>query len=97
MQNLIQELAITKRHTHGCSSPKQGQVKLALPVVPVKVRAKGQTVFHYTHALLDSVSTKTFCSVALIEKFDVKGEQANLFLTIVNSSESADVEWCLWR
>ena len=58
----------------------------------MKVRAKGQSVYHYTHALLDSGSTKTFCSKALIEKLDVKGEQAKLSLTTVNSSESTDVE-----
>ena len=79
-------------HTHACSSPRQGQIKLALPIVPVKVRAKGQTVYHYTQALLDSGSTKTFCSEALIEKLDVKGEKANLSLTTVNSGETADVE-----
>ena len=55
-------------HTHACSSPKHGEIKLALPIVPVKVRAKGQTVYYYTHALLDSGSTKTFCSDALNEK-----------------------------
>ena len=58
----------------------------------MKVRAKGQTVYHYTHGLLDSGSTKTFCAKALIEKLDVKGEQAKLSLTTVNSSESPDVE-----
>ena len=31
-------------HTHSCSSPKQGEIKLALPIAPVKVRANGQTV-----------------------------------------------------
>ena len=77
-------------HTHACSSPRQGQTKLALPIVPVKVRAKGQTAYHHTYALLDSGSTKTFCSESLVEKLDVKGEPANL--TTVNSSESADVE-----
>ena len=79
-------------HTHACSSPKQGQIKLALSIVPVKVRANCQTVYHYTHALFDSGNTKTFCSEALIEKLDVKGKKANLFLTTVNSSETADVE-----
>jgi len=79
-------------HTHACSSPKQGEIKLALPIVPVKVRAKGQTVYYYTHALLDSGSTKTFCSEALIEKLGVKGQQANLSLTTVNSRENANVE-----
>ena len=79
-------------HSHACSSLKPTQTTLALPIVPVKVRAKGQSVYHYTHALLDSGSTKTFCSKALIEKLDVKGEQAKLSLTTVNSSESTDVE-----
>ena len=79
-------------HINACSSPRQGQTKLALPIVPVKVRAKGQTAYPYTYALLDSGSTKTFCSESLIEKLDVKGEPANLSLTTVNSSESADVE-----
>ena len=55
-------------------------------------RAKGQTVYYYTHALLDSGSTKTFCSDALIEKLGVKGQQVNLSLTSVNSRENADVE-----
>ena len=79
-------------HTHACSSPRQGQTKLALAIVPVKVRAKGQTAYHYTYALLDSGSNRTFCSESLIEKLDVKGKPANRSLTTVNSSESADVE-----
>ena len=58
----------------------------------MKVRAKDQTVYHYTHALLDSGSTKTFFSKALIEKLGVKGQQVNLSLTTVNSREEADVE-----
>jgi len=78
-------------HTHACRSPKQGEIKLALPI-PVKVRAKGQTVYYYTHALLDSGSTNTFCSEALIEKLGVKGQQANLSVTTVNSRENANVE-----
>ena len=79
-------------HTHACSSQRQGQTKLALPIVPVKVRAKGQTAYHYTYDLLDSGSTKTFCSESLVEKLDVKGEPANLSLTTVNCSESADLD-----
>ena len=79
-------------HTHACSSSKHGEIKLALPIVPVRVRAKGQTVYYYTHALLDSGSTKTFCSDALIEKLGVKGQQVNLALTSVNSRENANVE-----
>ena len=79
-------------HTHACSSPKHGEIKLALPIVPVKVRAKGQTVYYCTHALLDSRSTKTFCFKALLAKLGVKGQQVNLSLTSVNSRENANVE-----
>jgi len=79
-------------HTHACSSSKHREIKLALSIVPAKVRAKGQNVYYYTHALLDSVSTKTFCSDALIEKLGVKGQQVNLSLTSVNSRENANVE-----
>ena len=78
--------------THTCSSPKQGEIKLALPIVSEKVRAKGQTVYYYTHALLDSGSTKTFCSEVLMEKLGVKGQQVNLYLTTVNRRENANVE-----
>ena len=58
----------------------------------MKARAKGQTAYRYTYALLDSGSDKTFCSESLIEKLGVKGKPASLSLTTVNSSESADVE-----
>lgn len=78
-------------HIHACSSPKQGEIKLALPIVPVKVRAKGQTAYHYTYALLDPGSTKTFCLEPLIGKLDVKGERANLSLTTVSGNEGTDV------
>ena len=74
-------------HTYACSSLKQGEIKLALTIVPVKVRANGQTL----HSL-DSGSTKTFCSEALIEQVGVKGQQPNVSLTTVNSRENADVE-----
>lgn len=79
-------------YTHASSSPKHGQTKLALPIVPVKVRVKCRTTYHYTYALLDLGTIKTFCSESSIEKLDVKGKPANLSLITVNSSESADVE-----
>ena len=58
----------------------------------MKARAKGQTAYRYTYALLDSGSDKTFCSESLIEKLGVKGKPRSLSLTSVNSNESADVE-----
>ena len=87
-QSLILELVVNKLK----ATPKQGEIKLALPIVPVKVRAKGQTVYYYTNALHDSRSTKTFGSEALIEKLGVRGQRANLSLTTVNSTENAGVE-----
>lgn len=79
-------------YTHASSSPKKGQTKLALPIVPVEVRVKCRTTYHYTYALLDLGSIKTFCSESLIEKLDIKGKPVNLSLITLNSSESADVE-----
>ena len=32
---------LIESHNHACSSPRQGQTKLALPIVPVKARAGG--------------------------------------------------------
>ena len=51
--------------THACSSPRKGQTKLALLHSSCEGRAKGQTAYHYTYALLDSGSTRTFCSESL--------------------------------
>ena len=45
---------LIESHTHARSSPIQGQTKLALPIVPEKARAKGQTAYNYSYALLDS-------------------------------------------
>ena len=78
-------------HSNACSSLKPERTKMALPIVPVRVRAKGQTDYYHTHALLDSGSTKTFCSEALLERLNVKSKQVTLSLTTVNSSESNDV------
>ena len=90
--NLGASSHLIESHTHACSSPREGQIKLELPIVPVNATAKGQTAYHYTYALLDSGSTKTFCSESLIKKLGVKNEPASLSLTTVNSSKSADVE-----
>lgn len=84
-------------HTHECSSPKQEQIKLALSIVPVRVRAKGKTAYQYKHVSPDPRSTKTFCSEALVEKPDVKGGQAYLFLTTVSCNESTDAELGAWE
>ena len=93
MPNLGTSSRQIESHTHAYSSAKQGEIKIALLIVPLKVRAKGQTVYHCTHALLNSGSTKTFCSKALIEKLGVKGQQVNLSLTTVNSREKATWKW----
>ena len=58
----------------------------------MKVRAKGQTAYYDTHALLDSGSTMTFCSEALIENLGVKRQQTKLSFITINSRENTDVE-----
>ena len=78
-------------HSNACSSLKPERSKMALPIVPVRARAKGETDYYHSHAWLDSGSTETFCSEALLERLNVKGKQVTLSLTTVNSSESNDV------
>ena len=78
-------------HSNACSLLKPERTKMPLPIVPVRVRAKGLSDYYHTHALLDSGSTKTFCSEALLERLNVKSKQVTLSLTTVNSSESNDV------
>ena len=51
-----------KGHICACGPSQPETSKIALPIVSVKVRAKGQRKYVHTYALLDSGSTKTFCS-----------------------------------
>ena len=62
----------------------------ALPIVPVKVRAKGNPGFIETYALLDNGSNSTFCSLSLLGKLGVSGKRSRLTLTTMGTSEEID-------
>ena len=62
----------------------------ALPIVPVKVRAKGNPGFIETYALLDNISNSTFCSLSLLQKLGVSGKKSRITLTTMGTSEEID-------
>ena len=67
---------------HICSETK------ALPIVPVKVKAKGNNKVVKVYALLDSGSTSTWCSSKLIKKLDAKGSEIEISLTTIEKQNS---------
>jgi len=69
-----------------CGFIGAGNLRVALPVVPVKVRALGRCV--KTCALLDAGSTNSFCSAALLEHLGVTGIRQSLSLTTLGIKDS---------
>ena len=66
------------------------KARVALPVVPVRVRAKGSTQFVDTCALLDSGSTNTFCSEELCKLLGVEGRSETFSLTTLDKANSVE-------
>ena len=62
----------------------------ALPIVPVKVRAKGNPGFIETYALLDNGSNSTFCSLSNLENLGFSGKKSRRTLTTMGTSEEID-------
>ncbi|XP_064639787.1 uncharacterized protein LOC135495255 [Lineus longissimus] len=58
-----------------------GTAKIALPIVPVTIRAAAADRSIKTHALLDSGSTNTFCTEGLLRELGVKGQETAMSLT----------------
>ena len=79
-----------KGHICACGPSQPETSKIALPIVSVKVRAKGQRKYVHTYALLDSGSTKTFCSRTLVDKLGLEGTKTTLSLTTVKDNERSD-------
>ena len=61
--------------------------KIALPVVPVIVLSHKTNHSVRTLALLDSGSTHTFCSEELVNKLNLKGDEAKIKLTTLNKTD----------
>ena len=67
-----------------CASIGAGKSASALPIVPVRVKAKGSNTSTVTYAFLDSGSNTTFCSNKLVETLGIEGEKTWLSLTTLS-------------
>ena len=81
---------------YSVSGPSQA-MRIALPIVPVIVRAPGSRRSMHTFALLDPGSTNTFCSQELVQQLGVSGEKELLSLTTLErtNSETETLVVCL--
>ncbi|XP_038050892.1 uncharacterized protein LOC119724042 [Patiria miniata] len=66
-----------------------GAGRTVLPIVPVRVKAAGGSVFIRTHALLDTGSTNTFCTEHLARQLGVEGAKQRLNLTTLDKMGSS--------
>ena len=60
---------------------------VALPMVPVKVKAHGSDPV-ITFAFLDSGSNSTFCSEQLLQRLKIEGKKTNLSLSTIHAENS---------
>ena len=71
-----------------CAFTGAGTSVTGLPVVPVKVRAKGGDTMVHTYAFLDGGSNTSFCSDQLIKQLRIKGINTTLSLTTMERENS---------
>ena len=62
----------------------QGGVNNGLPIVPLKVKGTGSDKVFITYALLDSGSTASFCSEALLDKLGVIGRKCQMSVATIS-------------
>ena len=72
-----------------CALIGAGHSATALPIVPVKVKARDSNRTVSTYAFLDSGSNTTFCTHELMRILDIEGEKTRLSLTSTTASLSA--------
>ena len=65
--------------------------RVALPIVPVRVKGKGCNNYITTHALLDTGSDRIFCSQSLIKRLNINGVSTSLSLSTLNDNKESDV------
>jgi hypothetical protein len=73
------------------SNPATSSSVTGLAIVPVQVKAKGNSKVVQTYAFLDSGSNTTFCTDALLKKLGTNGKKTKLSLTTMQG-ENAPVE-----
>ena len=71
-----------------CAFTGAGTSVTGLPVVPVKVRAKGGDTMVHTYAFLDGGSNTSFCSDQLMKQLRIKGINTTLSLTTMERENS---------
>ncbi|XP_078361599.1 uncharacterized protein LOC144645962 [Oculina patagonica] len=71
-----------------CAFTGAGTSVTGLPVVPVKVRAKGGDTMVHTYAFLDGGSNTSFCSDQLMKQLGIKGINTTLSLTTMERENS---------
>ena len=71
-----------------CAFSGVGGSVTGLPVVPVKVRAKGSDTTVHTYAFLDGGSNTSFCSEQLMKRLGVKGINTTISLTTMERESS---------
>ena len=71
-----------------CAFSGVGGSVTGLPVVPVKVRAKGSDTTVHTYAFLDGGSNTSFCSEQLMKRLGVKGVNTTISLTTMERESS---------
>ena len=73
--------------TVSCNTTGAGIVRVALPIVPARVRASNSLRNVETYALLDTGSTSTFCSERLVDELQLDGETQELTLTTFDKED----------
>jgi len=68
-----------------------------LPVVPVKVRAKGSDITVHTYAFLDGGSNTSFCSEQLMKQLGVKGINTTISLTTMERVVQESANLSSWK
>ena len=62
----------------------------ALPIVPVRLKAKASDKFIETYAFLDTGSTATFCSDRVVKLLNVEGKRTKIDLVTMNQECTKD-------
>ena len=77
----------TDNPTVVCNSTGVGPGKVTLPIVPIKVRGRGEQQFVKTYALLDTRSTQSFCSEDLTRRLGIYSKKDTIRLTTLEQKE----------
>ena len=82
-------MKLDSQENFGVNGARGGEnMRIALPIVPVVVRAPGNQRCVTTYALLDTGSSSTFCSEELMKELGLTGDKELLCLTTLEKQNS---------